>query len=476
MLGRIVFHGFRASLLMWCVAFVLHAPFIHIPSWINGLALLAIFAICLLKCGIDLPRPQAALAGGLSGFVAGLINILLLGSMLVEQPADAAGLKPGAEGLSSDAWLRVSLFLVASTVAGALIASIGRVLAAPRDAMVTRDHGSTGPNFLPRFVWLMALAFFPLIIIGGWVTSADAGMSVKGWPGSGGAVMILYPLSLMTDGRVFLEHSHRLFGMLVGLTTLVGMIWILARERRAWVKALVIAIFVLVCVQGLLGGKRVTMDARVLGMLHGLLAQIIFALAMVLAASFTTAFVHEGPARPHRSAASVRTLAMVTLGAFVIQLAFGAAYRHLGVAADGTPKPGGQHAIYAHAGFAIVVALLAAITGFKLKALAREIAGGMGREAKRVSGGLTHGVLAQFVLGWITFAVLMTSDTRGVVPGHEDLHAVPHVPLHEQLLATAHQGLGAILFATAALAVVWSWRMVRSEPQPIEPNPGTPAQ
>jgi heme A synthase len=461
MLGRVLFYGFRASLLMWCLAFIGHAPFLHVPSQINGLVLLAALAGSFLKLGVDLPRTRVPLAGALAGLVSGLVNILILGAQIVEQPATTDALKAGSQGIRSDAMVHIAGFLAASMVLGALSASIGSRLF-QRPELAAKAPGISGhPEFLPRWARLMMIALFPLIVLGGWVTSADAGMSVEGWPGSGGASMILFPLSLMTDGRVFLEHSHRLFGMLVGLITLIGMVWMLIAERRGWIKALAITIFVLVCVQGVLGGKRVTLDVRVLGMVHGILAQIIFALAMVLAATQSSAFMFGGPARAHRWAGSARTLSIITLAAFFIQLSFGAAYRHLGFAADGTPKPGGIHSLYSHAGFAIVVAVLAAITGSRLRGIAGEVMGEMGRKAMRVGAALTHGVLAQFMLGWITFAVLMTSSTKGVVADHDELHAVPIVPIHEQLLATAHQGLGALLIGFAALAVLWSWRLVR---------------
>lgn len=60
-------------------------------------------------------------------------------------------------------------------------------------------------------------------------------MAVKGWPDSYGANMFLYPISLMNNPHIYLEHTHRLFGSLVGLTTLVLMIWVLAKEPREWV-------------------------------------------------------------------------------------------------------------------------------------------------------------------------------------------------------------------------------------------------
>ena len=71
------------------------------------------------------------------------------------------------------------------------------------------------------------------------VTSKNVGLAVPDWPTTFGYNMFLYPLSRMT-GAVYYEHAHRLFGSLVGLTTLVLAAHLLRVERRAWVKRLAV--------------------------------------------------------------------------------------------------------------------------------------------------------------------------------------------------------------------------------------------
>ncbi len=61
---------------------------------------------------------------------------------------------------------------------------------------------------------------FPLIFLGGLVTSKHAGMSVPDWPNSYGYNMFLYPPKLWIGG-IFYEHTHRLLGSLVGLCAVV---------------------------------------------------------------------------------------------------------------------------------------------------------------------------------------------------------------------------------------------------------------
>lgn len=90
------------------------------------------------------------------------------------------------------------------------------------------------------FGWSLAtlLAAFPLIFMGGLVTSHGAGLSVPDWPNSYGYNMFLFPPSMWVGG-IFYEHTHRLLGTLVGLLS-VGMVLSsfaparTPRGRRVW--------------------------------------------------------------------------------------------------------------------------------------------------------------------------------------------------------------------------------------------------
>src|SRR5678810_1480779 len=63
---------------------------------------------------------------------------------------------------------------------------------------------------------LTACATFPLIFMGGLVTSHGAGMSVPDWPNSYGYNMFTFPPSKWVGG-IFYEHTHRLMGTVVGM-------------------------------------------------------------------------------------------------------------------------------------------------------------------------------------------------------------------------------------------------------------------
>ncbi len=59
---------------------------------------------------------------------------------------------------------------------------------------------------------------WPLIFVGGSVTTYRVGMAVPDWPTTFGMNMFLYDFWNAAWG-VFVEHSHRLYGAAVGLAT-----------------------------------------------------------------------------------------------------------------------------------------------------------------------------------------------------------------------------------------------------------------
>ncbi len=89
---------------------------------------------------------------------------------------------------------------------------------------------------------ITAAATFPLIFMGGLVTSHQAGMSVPDWPNSWGYNMFTFPPSKWVGGILF-EHTHRLAGAFVGLLTILLMIAAWTTDRRRWVRWTAVAIF-----------------------------------------------------------------------------------------------------------------------------------------------------------------------------------------------------------------------------------------
>ena len=82
---------------------------------------------------------------------------------------------------------------------------------------------------LHRLALLTAAATFPLIFLGGLVTSHGAGMAVPDWPNTWGYNMFAFPISKWVGG-IFYEHTHRLYASGIGFLTIVLMV-------VAWLKA-----------------------------------------------------------------------------------------------------------------------------------------------------------------------------------------------------------------------------------------------
>jgi heme a synthase len=131
----------------------------------------------------------------------------------------------------------------------------------------------------------MAVSTLLLIWVGGLVTSHGAGMAVPDWPTTYGYNMFAFPFSewLFTGTGVSKEHSHRLVASGVGFLTTILAVWLWVKEERKWLRWLGVAAFVAVCVQGVLGGLRVTLYKQELGIFHATLAQMFLVLVSTIA-------------------------------------------------------------------------------------------------------------------------------------------------------------------------------------------------
>ncbi len=140
---------------------------------------------------------------------------------------------------------------------------------------------SRWPHF---FAVVLACATFPLIWVGGLVTTYDAGMAVPDWPSTYGYNMFLYPVSTWVTGPwdLFIEHGHRLLGSLAGILTIAVNIAIWKYDRRRWMRWAGFATLLLVISQGLLGGMRVRMSSTDFARAHGVTGPLFFAATIVL--------------------------------------------------------------------------------------------------------------------------------------------------------------------------------------------------
>lgn len=221
--GDLLTIGFGTSVAMWAVGYVMRNPEISAPGWLLAAALFA----CVLLGGFLAGRLTEGgwRAGALSGIIVAVLNLLVVGGTL-----------GGEEGaVDTTALLWVPGTIVVTSVMMALAAMAGGRL-----VQTTQVDGRTHYGELERINWtgwfaLVAVAATALLLLaGGLVTGSGAGLAVPDWPQVFGYNMFLYPLARMT-GNIYYEHTHRLVGALVGLTTiaLAVHLWIVW-TRRWW--------------------------------------------------------------------------------------------------------------------------------------------------------------------------------------------------------------------------------------------------
>jgi cytochrome c oxidase assembly protein subunit 15 len=140
-----------------------------------------------------------------------------------------------------------------------------------------------------RLAVALALVTFPLIWVGGLVTTYDAGMAVPDWPGTYGYNLFAYPWTTWIAGPwdLFIEHGHRLLGASAGLVAIALVVVTWRADSRRWLRMAALGALALVIFQGVLGGARVLLDARLVALLHGCVGPLFFAYlaALVIATS-----------------------------------------------------------------------------------------------------------------------------------------------------------------------------------------------
>jgi heme A synthase len=420
--GETLALGFGISVAMWFLGYLCRMPPAIVPSWLLGTGMLA----CMLAGGFLAGRltDRGWRAGLAAGLVSSVINLLILGSLL-------GGAHPDQVVPSALWWLPGSLIL------GAALGTLGATAGA-------RAHPGTArtPAWTSAFAMVAAGATMLQLLVGGIVTGNAAGLAVVDWPNSFGYNMFLYPLSRMTGG-VYYEHAHRLFGSLVGLTTLVLAIHLLRVERRAWVKRLGLVALLAVIVQGILGGLRVTgtftlatsraamEPSMTLAIVHGVVGPLFFGLLVALAVFVSPTWTGgRAPTRSPRRRADV-SLGDLLIAAVVVQIVLGSIQRHL------------QRGLLLHVSFAVVVLALAVAYGARLWGFYHEqpLLQRLGR------------LLAVVAVVQVMLGVMALFAVDSFVVG------APRTAW-EVFLTTAHQGGGSILLACAVMATLWTRRLL----------------
>lgn len=205
-----------------------------------------------------------------------------------------------------------------------------------------------------RWAVVLACATFPLIWVGGFVTTTDAGMAFRDWITSDGHFMPFYPW-LSSAGDKFVEHGHRLLGMAAGILSiiLVGVTW--RTEPRLWVRRFSLVILAAVILQGLIGGLRIVLDQRTLAMLHGCTGPLFFSLCVAMVV-FTSRWWHQVTvAKSNERSRKVLRLAALCGVLAYLQLVVGAVVRHSPYLTSESAAALFQTAVYFHVFLALLI-------------------------------------------------------------------------------------------------------------------------
>ena len=351
---------------------------------------------------------------------------------------------------------RYRLLSADSAPAGGCEASTGRplILGSPF-AMNIADQTVRSP-WPHRWAVVLACATFPLVWVGGLVTTTDAGMAVPDWPSTYGYNLFLYPWQSWLAGPwdLFVEHGHRLLASGVGILTIGLVIVVWRTHERRWLRNLSLAAFALVIFQGVLGGMRVLMDERTLAMLHGCTRPAVLR-ALRGDGHFHVEELGRGRGSSNKSEPAsnlVRWLAVATCILVYLQLVFGAVLRHCA----GRRRAGGVSARGAfpfvhgrRAGAACAAVGLVGDSAFLRRAAA--LAGWYWRSC-----GL---FLVQLLLGAATWIVKF-----GGRPGPASwmaarwLHDSSRWLVRKRIIITAHVAVGSLLLATAVAIALTALR------------------
>jgi len=306
---------------------------------------------------------------------------------------------------------------------------------------------------LHRLAVLAVCLVWPLIWVGGLVTTYDAGMAVPDWPGTYGYNLFLYPYKtwLLGPFDLFIEHGHRLLGAIVGLVAIGIVIAAFRSEPRRWVRWMMVGLLAAVIVQGMLGGFRVLLSDRTVAMIHGCFGPAFFA-GCVLAAVVTSRFWYDAKRSSQNQRIPGKWLLAMTVLLLVtsyVQLVLGAQLRHLH---PHTPPPWFAMMVGLHVTTAASLWLFTAVTWLSL----------------RRCGDLTLSRPGLMLIGLVGLQILLGTGTWVVkygwptflqwIPGSTGF-LIESKGFAESIIVTAHVATGSLILAVCTLLLARSSRL-----------------
>lgn len=302
---------------------------------------------------------------------------------------------------------------------------------------------SPWPNRLAK---LLAIVVFPLIWVGGLVTTSDAGMAVPDWPNTYNYNMFAYPIRdwFLGPWDLFVEHGHRLLGSLSGVIAIALCIATFVCDRRSLARRWSVLILILVIAQGILGGQRVVRDERLLAMVHGCVGPAFFATVVAMVV-FTSRWWIErlGSISDSRlwSAGGVQIVAATLVLISYCQLVLGASLRHVLDDADSTVY---AFLMIAHVSTAVVLSVLAG--GSWYLAESRNWSRAAVRGPARLLGAL---VVVQIGLGIMTYVLKFGWPSWLGGFGFAARYTVAEKTFWQLNWITLHVAIGSLILATA---------------------------
>lgn len=292
---------------------------------------------------------------------------------------------------------------------------------------------------------LLMVSTFPLIWLGGLVTTYDAGMAVPDWPGTYGYNLFAYPWQAWLYGPfdLFVEHGHRLLASFVGLVAICFLVATYRTREKPVIRRFAWLCLITVIFQGVLGGARVLMDARTVAMIHGCLGPAFFALCVV-----TVVHCSGIKGRSEVGVWSrwfVRFAVATTIVAY-LQLTIGAQLRHILPWASPKFFLMMVHLHLTFAGLVLVSALTVAAFGFREP----------NRYLRHPAVMLVGLVAVQILLGfgtWIANYALPWSDLSPELSAY----IISAKGYWESMIVTAHQATGSLIIAVSILIATRGW-------------------
>jgi heme a synthase len=303
---------------------------------------------------------------------------------------------------------------------------------------------------------VLACATFPLLWVGGLVTTTNSGMAVPDWPNTYGYNLFLYPWQSWLAGPwdLFIEHGHRLLASAVGLLTICLLMLLLRSDSRVWMKGLGFAALALVIFQGVLGGMRVLLDERTLAMLHGCTGPLFFAVTIALAVFTSRTWMTGEQQFDVPAAGNIRRLAMATALLSYLQILLGAVLRHVPVDAQpGTFLLAVKSHLFLAAVLTIHILVLAGVVLYRLR---------HARPINYLAAALAALVVCQVLLGIATWMEKFALPTWAA--GWMSPHPVPvreggWLQTH---IITAHVATGSLILGVAVALALFAQRLLPS--------------